>query len=262
MTIGIIGTGHLAESIVYGLQRQGNIERIVLSPRNAYRAAALAEYYPDIVQVASSNQAVLDATDTVLLTIRPQVAESVLSGLRFRPDHVVISMMALLPLTKVIQWVLPAASVVRAATLPYVAKTSGPILLYPGQQQAILLFEQLGALEVTADESALDTLWALTAMMAPYFASIDTMATWARQQGIASDQAGRFISGMLTALGALCDDYPDGDFTQLVADCQTSGGINEQALQQLSRTGYCKALEQALDSVKQRMSENAAPVSS
>ncbi|MDR5904380.1 NAD(P)-binding domain-containing protein [Franzmannia qiaohouensis] len=256
MTIGILGTGHLAESIVHGLQRRGDSERIVLSPRNASRAAALAEAYPANVAVASSNQAVLDTADTILLTIRPQIADSVLSGLSFRPNHAVISMMALLPLAQVISWVSPATMVARAATLPYVAKAAGPVLLYPGQLQAITLFEQLGPLEIATDESTLDTLWTLTAMMAPYFASIDTMANWAQQQGVAADQAGRFISGMLTALGSLCEDYPDGHFAQLVAASQTPGGINQQALQQLQRSGCCEALEQALDGVQQRISRH------
>ena len=49
------------------------IEGIVLSPRNSTKAAALQAKFPELITVASSNQAVVDTSDVVVLALRPQV---------------------------------------------------------------------------------------------------------------------------------------------------------------------------------------------
>jgi pyrroline-5-carboxylate reductase len=68
--VGLIGAGHIAASLVEGW-RQGSEgpERIILSPRNAETSARLAGLYGGI-EVAESNQAVLDRAGTILLARR------------------------------------------------------------------------------------------------------------------------------------------------------------------------------------------------
>ncbi len=88
MRLGFVGTGTIASAMVIGLRAAGNTDPIILSPRNAEIAADLAGRF-DNVQVASTNQAVLDASDLVVLAVRPQIASSVLPELRFpaRPSR-------------------------------------------------------------------------------------------------------------------------------------------------------------------------------
>jgi pyrroline-5-carboxylate reductase len=77
MTYGIIGVGAIAAAIVTGLCESGSdAPSIVLSPRNADRAADLAARFPT-VRVARSNQEVIDGSAVVLLCIRPQDAHGV-----------------------------------------------------------------------------------------------------------------------------------------------------------------------------------------
>ena len=96
MKLGFIGTGALTAAIVSGLKSvAGNSVSVLLSPRNEEIAAQLAARYPD-VRIASDNQAVLDACDTVMLAVRPQIAHDVLPRLRFRPEHHLISLIATL----------------------------------------------------------------------------------------------------------------------------------------------------------------------
>ncbi|MDE3028119.1 MAG: NAD(P)-binding domain-containing protein, partial [Paracoccaceae bacterium] len=93
-TIGFIGTGTITAAIVRGLKASNPRGRpVLLSPRNADLSAALAAQLAG-VEVAASNQDVLDRTDLVVLAVRPQVAEVVLRGLRFAPDTPVISLIA------------------------------------------------------------------------------------------------------------------------------------------------------------------------
>src|SRR5947209_8756253 len=91
MELGFIGTGAITTAIVRGLGAAFAADgRIHLSPRGAANAATLAGTFRH-VDVASSNQDVLDRSDVVILAVRPQVATEVIEALRFRPDHHVIS---------------------------------------------------------------------------------------------------------------------------------------------------------------------------
>ena len=75
MTLGFVGTGTIAAAMVEGLGGKD----VLLSPRGADMAASLAARFPG-VRVATSNQAVVDGCETVVLSVRPQVAEEVIRG--------------------------------------------------------------------------------------------------------------------------------------------------------------------------------------
>ena len=68
-SLGFIGTGHLASYTIAGLRQAGDQRQIILSPRNAEMATQLAATYQ--CQVALSNQDLVDATDIVILAVRP-----------------------------------------------------------------------------------------------------------------------------------------------------------------------------------------------
>ncbi|WP_312809982.1 NAD(P)-binding domain-containing protein [Corynebacterium variabile] len=69
--IGVIGVGEIAEALVVGLLSDpaGAPGRVVLSPRGAARAAGLAARF-DAVSVATSNAEVVEAADTVIVSVR------------------------------------------------------------------------------------------------------------------------------------------------------------------------------------------------
>ena len=100
MRLGFIGTGTITAHIVRGLQGSALADwPVVLSPRNPEIAAELAVL--PVVTVAASNQAVVNACDIVILAVRPQIAQDVLSGLRIAPDQLVISLIAGLHLPQI-----------------------------------------------------------------------------------------------------------------------------------------------------------------
>ena len=101
MRAGIIGVGHLAGALTEGLCAPvGVFDSIRLSPRSRDRARALAARFEE-VSVAADNQEVLDAADVVMVAVLPGQAEQALRGLRFREDHVVVSLMATVPMARV-----------------------------------------------------------------------------------------------------------------------------------------------------------------
>ena len=78
---GVLGVGSIATAIVTGLC-DGVVEppEVVLSPRNAERAAELAARLPS-VRVATDNQQVVDDSDVVVVCLLPIHAADVLAGL-------------------------------------------------------------------------------------------------------------------------------------------------------------------------------------
>jgi len=74
MQLGFIGTGEITSSIVTGLCSFGTTSHSIrLSPRNAAVATELSNRFKGI-SVASSNQEVLDHSDTIVIAVRPAAA--------------------------------------------------------------------------------------------------------------------------------------------------------------------------------------------
>src|SRR3954454_22697619 len=67
--LGIVGVGAIAEAIITGLCGEDTLTSIHLSPRSGPRARRLAARYPS-VQVADTNQTVVERADIVLLCLR------------------------------------------------------------------------------------------------------------------------------------------------------------------------------------------------
>lgn len=265
MTLGFIGTGNIASAVVTGLcAAPAPPSKILVSPRGAEKALALAAAFP-AVEVAPDNQAVVDGSATVVLALRPQDAKQVLAPLRFRAEQRVISLLALTPLETARELVAPAGAagaagasggaIVRALPLPSCAERLGPIVVYPGAPWAMAFFAPIGTPLAAAEERELNVLWALTALIAPYFALIAAGAGWAANAGVAAPTAGTYLATMFHALSTLAVRAPGGDFEALTAEAMTPGGLNQQALKEIRAAGGFEAFLAALDTILARLGE-------
>ncbi len=230
MRLGFVGTGAITSAIVTGLNAAGiGGDAILVSPRNAETAASLAAKFPS-VQVATSNQAVLDGSDVVMLAVRPQVAAEVLSELRFRADHHVISLMAITPLDQVRAMVAPARMVTRAIPLPLVADLCGPTPIFPPDHMAAGIFNRIGtAIEATSAEqfSAFSTA---TATMSPYFAFAGEIADWLVRHDVPAADARAYVADHVPGPRQHRRPGHEHSFAALAAEFATRGGINEQVV--------------------------------
>ena len=88
--IGFIGTGAITDAMVRGLLASPPaVQAVMVSARNAQIAARLAADFPAFA-VSKDNQAIVDGCESVVLAIRPQIAEEVVRPLRFRDGQTVI----------------------------------------------------------------------------------------------------------------------------------------------------------------------------
>ncbi len=257
MTLGFIGVGTIASAIVTGLRAAGNDEPIVLSPRNAEAAADLAGRF-DGVRVASGNQAVLDASDVVVLAVRPQIAADVLRDLSFRPDHHVLSLIATVSLDDLKSLTAPAATVTRAVPLPSVARRQGPTAVYPPHAPIKALFDSLGVAVALDSEAEFDAFTAASAVMSSYFAVADTVAGWMARHGVAPANARAYVGQMFEGLSGTAAAAPESGFSVLAEEHQTRGGLNEQVLKSITEGGVLAGLDDALDAVLARLSARSS----
>jgi pyrroline-5-carboxylate reductase len=254
-TYGVLGVGSIAAAIVTGLcDGVSEPPEVVLSPRNAERAAALAARFPS-VRVAADNQAVVDAADVVVVCLLPTDAAEILAGLAFRPDHAVLSAVAELHLAGLAQAVAPATDVALVTPLPAVATRSGATPVHPGTTAATGLFDRLGGSLVLDDEVAYESIGAASATVAAYFRYLGTIAGWLQDRGIPGDEARRYVADTFAALAGELST-PRADFDALAAAHATPGGLNEQLARDLAEAGVYDAVRTGLDRVLARIAPN------
>jgi len=253
MQLGFIGAGEITSSIVTGLSSSGiTAHSIWLSPRNSAIADRLANRFEGI-SVASCNQEVLDHSDTIVIAVRPSAARDVLSELRFRSNHRVISLVSALSLRRLSELVLPAAQIARAVPLPSTAKRLSPTAIYPHDPVAFELFAAVGTVFPVERENEFDALCATTATIASYFAFNETIASWLEQQGVPAPQARDYIARLFLGVTTGAVESYERSFQSLAASHATAGGINEQFLKHVVEHGLLTRVSQALDAVLHRI---------
>jgi pyrroline-5-carboxylate reductase len=253
MQLGFIGTGEITSSIVTGLSSGGvTAHSIWLSPRNSAIANGLANRFHRI-SVASSNQEVLDHSDTIVIAVRPSVAPDVLSELRFLPDHQVISLVSALSLRSLSALVAPAVRIARAVPLPSTAKRLSPTAIYPPDPAAFEIFAAVGTVVPVETENEFDAICATTATIAFYYAFNERIASWLEQQGVPATQARDYIARLFFGVTTGAVEASECSFQSLAANHATVGGINEQFLKHMVEHGLLMRVSEALDAVLLRI---------
>jgi pyrroline-5-carboxylate reductase len=251
--VGFVGVGTIAEALITGMCAAGEQRAtFLLSPRNADIAKRLAERFSS-VEVAGDNQAVLDASDIIFLAVRPQVAADVLGAVKFRRDHLIVSLIATFDVARLRTLVTPASTITRATPLPAVARRMGPLTLYPPVPQIAELLEGLGTLFQLQNESDLDAFWSVTGLMGSYFGLLDEIAGWLARQNLQEAQVGPFVAAMFEALAVTGAERAREGFDRLVVDHSTPGGLNEQAYRELQAAGWTSLVSQTLDLIHARI---------
>lgn len=249
--IGLIGVGIIGEPVIRGLIRaHGENVDVRLSPRNAERAARLASEFPN-VRVETSNQAVVDGSDWVILAVLGPVAEEIIRALRFRPDHRVVSLLAGAYLPAIREWT-GLDAVTRMVPLPYVAHGAGPVATYPLTPEVEAVFGKLGTLVGAEDEAGLNAMSMITSTQSGFFAMLAEVAAWGQHHGLAPETSQEFTIAFYSALlskGSTLTPEELADHWQEM----TPGGYNYTAVTTLAQAGAINAWTDALDAVHHRL---------
>ena len=253
MNLGFIGTGAITTAMVKGLCKGGAFKTdILVSPRNRKKSARLASCF-DQVSIAEDNQAVVDYCDWIVLAVVPSIAKSVLETLNFRKEQKIISVIAIMPITEIQSLVAPAEDIIRAIPLPTAEFMQGPIALFPYTRWAADLFHNIGDPVAVSGEDELSVIAAITALIAPYYALMESVCRWGMTAGLNAKASGSYVGSMFKAISALADKASPTCFENLANEASTAGGLNEQALNLIKRQKGYELFTAALDAVLARL---------
>ena len=253
MRLGFVGTGVITSAIVTGLcTLPETIGPILVSARNKEKAEKLSNNFAN-VKIATTNQEIIDHSEVVVLAILPHQREEILSELEFKEDHTVINLLAGITNSDVATLVSPAKRLIRAVPLPCVAQHVGPIAIYPPDEIGNRVFGTLGTVVAVNKESQLETLSIITALMAPYYALLETVITWADQEDVDRKQAADYSAAMFAALSVMSREVEDGNLDVLVQESKTPGGLNEKAMKTILANGGFNPWAISLEAVKQKI---------
>ncbi|EPE94779.1 pyrroline-5-carboxylate reductase [Rhizobium grahamii] len=250
--IGFIGTGTISEAMVRGLLIEPPaLSHVTVSPRSAEIAQRLAADFGE-VSIATDNQSVIDQSDMVVLAVRPQIAQDVVSELTFRNGQSILSVVAATDRQTMLGWIGAEVHLVQAIPLPFVAKREGVTAIFPPDRDVAALFSVLGTTIECDTKKEYDLLAAASSLMSTVLGIMDISAGWLEDKGLAAGKGRAFIAPLFTSLsqtamrsGVSLDD--------LSSEFATKGGLNEQVLSDFKAKGGRAALLSALDRVLRRI---------
>ena len=253
MRIGFIGTGTITEAMVTGIVASPlEVREIIVSPRNQATAARLASRFPS-VRIAKANQDVVDAADVLFLAVRPQIAEEVISGLKFRNGQTIVSVIAATDRSKLTSWIKEEVELTQAIPLPFVAECEGVTAIYPPDAGIAAIFAALGTAVECETKEEYDLLAVASALMGTYFGILDRATGWVAEKGVAREKARAYLAPLFASLAQTAVRVEGTPLDALRREFSTPGGLNEQVFDGFERGGGSRALTDALEAVLRRV---------
>lgn len=253
MRLGFIGTGKIASSVITGIcTSKISFQKILVSPRNRNIAQKLKKRFRK-VNIAKTNQEVVDKCNWVFLSVTPKVGKKILPKLKFRSNQKVVSFIATINLDQLKNILGRKIKIVRAIPLPPIALKKGPVPICPPDKQVKSFFDKIGTTVEIKNERLSKNFWATSAMMAPFYEILKVLSDWLVNRGIKRNKAQSYITSLFVALSVDSVNNSVKHLKHLVADSQTPGGLNEQAVRGLRRAKFYKSLEKSLNTVLKRL---------
>ena len=250
MKIGVIGTGIIGSAIVTGFCAKQTGHRFFLSPRNAKRAAALAEEFSDVM-VCASNQEVVDNAEWVFICLHKKDFGA-LDELRFREEQNVVNMSAEMRLPDLRNAIGETRLLAHVIPLPFIRAGYGPLLVYPEIAEVGELFAPVSDVYFAHRQADVHTLQIVTGLMSAYNMLLDEIVKFSDEQGIEHDVSVKFLCSLFGSLCKRAANIPNCDLVELAHE-MTPGGYNEQAMNELLDNGAINAWRASLDRLLERL---------
>lgn len=255
--LGFVGCGTIAVAIATGLATQNavTVEHVAVSRRSAAKSAALQAQFPYLVSVHDDNQAVVDASDVIFLTVLPTQVAQVLGQIKLDPTrHVLISLVSTASLADLQEAAsdLPSSSIFRMICLPSVAVHSGVCLMTPPAAKDSLLhnlLDTLGGVVPAQTEDNFRALMVPSGLMGSFYALLRQNRDYVMQHGgldgaQATVMVGKWYESMVRDVLERVEDNENEDKSRALDDLiaeQTPGGLNEQGIVNLTKLGVWEA---------------------
>ncbi len=255
MQLGFIGTGQISKATILGILRSSlKIDKIYISKRNLKISSELSRKSKKII-VVNDNQEILNKSNWVFLGVTPTVGNKILKNLKFKSSHTIINFISTIGTSQLKKYIKVKAKIIRALPLPPIALRKGPVPICPGSKKVKNFFNHLGTAIEISNEKLFTNFWCMTAMMAPFYENLNTLSEWLSNKGLNKIDAQKYVTSLFFAMSEDAVVNSKKDLRHLVKDSQTPGGLNEQALNQLRRSGFYRLLNSTANSILKRLNK-------
>jgi len=253
MKLGFIGTGKIASSVITGICISNiSFTKILISPRNRLIAKILSKKFKKVI-IAKNNQEIINSCNWVFLSVTPTVGQKIIKELKFKSNQTIISFISTITLAQLKKTIKVKARIVRAIPLPPISLKKGPIPICPPDKKVKEFFNKIGTtIEIKNEKSSIN-FWATSGMMAPFYELLRVMIDWLVKKGVKRDNAQKYITCLFLALSEDAVINSKKDLKFLVKESQTPDGLNEQGVRELTKSGFYKKLEKALNGLHKRL---------
>jgi pyrroline-5-carboxylate reductase len=260
--IGFVGGGNMAEAIIKGLLEAAfPTEKIMVSEPSDLRREHLSDAYN--VSVVSDNLEVIRQCDLVVLAIKPQIADEVLSGIAsaYRKETLLVSILAGASCAHIEQHFDSAARVIRVMPNTPALVGEGATAICQGHNTShddLLLvshlFETVGQVQVI-DERQMDAVTGLSGSGPAYvYTIIEALADGGVREGLRRDIA--HALAVQTVVGAALMVRETGEHPAILRDRVCSpGGTAITGVSTLERNGLRTTLMEAVSAAAARSRE-------
>ena len=253
MNLGFIGTGQIAKATILGILGSNlKINKIYISQRNKKISSQLSKKSKKII-VLKDNQEIINNSKWIFLSITPEVGSKILKNLKFKSSQTIINFISTIGITQLKKYVKVKATIVRALPLPPIALRKGPVPICPANKKAKIFFDHLGTAVEVSNEKLFTNFWCMTAMMAPFYENLNTLSKWLSNKGLNKIDAQKYVTSLFFAMSEDAVVNSKKDLRILIKNSQTPGGLNEQALKHLNKSGFYRLLDNAANTILKRL---------
>ncbi len=255
MILGFIGIGKISSSVITGIcNSKIKYKKILVSPRNKKNSKYLKKKFKKI-EIAKSNQEVINKSNWIFLAVTPDIGNKIIKNLSFKSKQLVVSFISTITLSQLKKAIKVNANIVRVIPLPPISLNKGPVPIFPPNKKVKEFFDKLGTTVEIKSEKLSINFWSTSGIMAPFYELLRTMSDWLVKRGVKRDDAQKYITSLFLALSEDAVVNSKNNLKLLVKESQTSKGLNEQGLEELSKAGFYKLLEKTLNNLHRRLNK-------
>lgn len=261
--IGFIGAGSMAEAMIKGLVKSGEVEPgqiIATNHSNRARLKELQEAYG--IRTEPDTEKVAEASDTIVLAIKPKDAQTVITeiGPYLQKEKLVVSILAGIPIDTIQHYAggeLPvvrampntSASIQKSAT----AFAAGRLVTEAQIREVTGLFQTIGS--VTAvEESALDAVTAVAGSGPAFvYRFVEALHASALELGLDESTAKRLITDMMSGAAKMLETGKDPSLMR--REITSPNGTTEAGLRVLDKLQFEKTVAACVKEAAKRSAE-------
>lgn len=256
MKLGFVGVGKIATSVIEGIfKAKINFKEIILSPKNRKNSKFLQNKFKKI-KIAKNNQEVLDKSNWVVLSVTPKIGKQILKNLKFKKNHIILNFMSTIHNSELKKIIFPAKQIFKIAPLPMIKYNLGPIIIYPKNKIIENFFSRLGKVIATNNEKENKKLWVMTSFMATYLEIFNTAHKWFVKKGVNQNKSKEYINHLFKALNNELLKNSNYSIDKIIKEFQTKGGINEELLKRVKKSGIFKNLDKGFNKIYNRVKKS------